>query len=852
MRARSTCPRARRARTALVSGPRLPVAAGLALAAAGLALAPVDAAAGLALAPVDAAAQWTHRYPRVSGYGHHVYLEGYELPALTNGPIDPAPSPDGERVAFASRGWIWVMELSTGVARRLTRGGDIDARPAWSPDGAMIAFVRDDTRDTEIVWVAADTGAELGRVDSPGIDLDPAFSADGTKVFYSSAEAEGGTLDLWAVDVATGVRRPVTDAPGIELKPQPGERALVYLWKGGGRDRVVVREGDAARPRTLIEGSIASMARPALSPDGSTVAVNWPTQEGWELRLVDVADPGTPILLASGLPLTPAWGAAGEWVYFSEADERERLRLKRVRKAGGPVEEVAVAGWDWGAPTATLRIRTTLDAEGVPVPARLEVLDGLGHPAVPEASAARFDGQSGRVFFYSPGVIEVTVPTGDVTVAAVQGLATSEAMARVRVEAGGGVAEVDLALTRVWDAEAAGWSSGEHHFHLNYGGLYDLAPEDIAPMMRGEALDFATPLLANLHNRFEDQDLWGWRQADGPPFVRFGQEVRSHFLGHVGLIEIDDLFWPWVWGPGYQVYGTDDRVNAEPLAHARTQGGFQYYVHPVSTRGLARATPWAEAPIADLRASVPVELVADAVLGDLDALEIVCLWSDEVLTAQVWHLLLSAGFPIVPSAGTDVMNNFYRTMAVGVARVYARTGEARNWPAYMAALREGRTFVTNGPFLDFRLADAGPGGVVPAGEAAWSLSVSTATEVERVEVLVNGEVVWTEEGLDEPGTRNYAGRLALPEGGWVAVRAVGGGARWPMMANYPFAHTAPVWIGSVGSTDPAARAAAAAELLAILGTARDRLVLGYAGADIPNLLGRFDAARARLEALAAP
>ena len=33
-------------------------------------------------------AQWTNRYPKVAGYGHHVYLEGYELPLLTNGPID--------------------------------------------------------------------------------------------------------------------------------------------------------------------------------------------------------------------------------------------------------------------------------------------------------------------------------------------------------------------------------------------------------------------------------------------------------------------------------------------------------------------------------------------------------------------------------------------------------------------------------------------------------------------------------------------------------------------------------------------------------------------------------------------
>ncbi len=814
---------------------------------------PVGAAVfGLALSPVGGNAQWTHRYPKVAGYGHHVYLEGYELPILAAGPVDPAPSPDGARLAFAARGWIWVMDLASGVARRLTRGGEIDARPAWSPDGGLIAFVRDDTEDTEIVWVDARSGAELGRVDSPGLELDPAFSADGTKLFYSSAESEAGTLDLWAVDLETRVRRQVTDAPGIELKPQPGERALVYLWKGGGRDRVVVRSGDAAEPRTLIEGSIASMARPALSPDGSTVAVNWPTQEGWDLRLLNVADPGPSILLASGgLPLTPAWDPSGEWVYFSEADEWERLTLKRVRAAGGPVETINVAAWDWGAATGRVRIRTVLEGGGAPVPARLAVVDAAGHPAVPGASQARFDGQSGRVFFYSPGVIELTVPSGGVTVSAVQGLATPEASATLHVDGESGAQEAELVLSPVWDARGAGWSSGEHHFHLNYGGPYDLSPDDLRPMMLGEALDFATPLLANLHNRFEDQDLWTWRHSGGPPFIRFGQEVRSHFLGHLGLIEIDDLFWPWVWGPGYQVYGSDDRANAEPLRHARAQGGFQYYVHPVSARGMPRATPWAEAPIADLYGGVPIELVADAVLGDLDALEIVCLWSDEVLTSQIWHLLLNAGIPIVPSAGTDVMNNFYRTMAIGTSRVYARTGTAENWSSYMSALRSGRTFVTNGPFLEFTVGGAGPGHVVSGGDVSWSLDVATATEVDRVEVLVNGGVAWSGEGLDGPGSRRFEGDLTLPEGGWVAARAIGGPARWPMMANYPFAHTAPVWIGSVGSSEPAARGAAAAELLAILGVARLRLTAGYGGTGIPNLLGRFDAARERLEALAA-
>ena len=159
----------------------------------------------VALGPAIVSAQWTNRYPRVEGYGHQIYLEGYEMPTLTNGPIDPAASPDGTRLAFASRGWIWVMDLEDGGARRLTSGGEMDARPAWSPDGARIAFVRDDTRDTWIVVVDAATGAEVLRENTPAIELDPAFSADGDRLYFASASA--GTIDLWALELATGDAR---------------------------------------------------------------------------------------------------------------------------------------------------------------------------------------------------------------------------------------------------------------------------------------------------------------------------------------------------------------------------------------------------------------------------------------------------------------------------------------------------------------------------------------------------------------------------------------------------------------------------------------------------------------------
>lgn len=714
----------------------------------------------------------------------------------------------------------------------------MDFRPAWSPAGDRLAFVRDDGSDTWIVILDLATGEEIVAVNTPAIDLDPAFAPDGASLYYASAAA--GDIDLWRLDLAEETTTRVTRDRGIELKPQPhpdGVRVL-FLAKAGPND-IRLLDTPSGEQTVLQTERIVSMTRPTLSPDGALVAYNWPTQARYELRLLALDDPGTSVMLtaSAGLPLTPAWSADGRSIYFAEADDREVMALKRIDRGGGAVEVIPVRRWDWGEPTAVVRIATYVNGASRPAPTRLSVVDGNGHPAVPSASQSRFDGQNGRVFFYSPGVVEITVPAGSVTVSAVQGITTPEVTVTAQVDAGE-VRDMALTLEAVWDPRDAGWISGDHHFHLNYGGQYRLTPDDLLPMLEAEALDVATPLLANLHNRFEDQHLWSWQHARRP-LVQFGQEVRSHFLGHLGLIGIRELFWPWIWGPGYQVYGTDDRPNTVPLDHAHSQGGMAIYVHPFGS-----GDPFS--PEGMLR--VPVELVVDGVLGDMDLLEVACLWSDELGTSELWYRMLNLGVPVAPSAGTDVMNNFYRTMAVGTTRVYVHTGGEVNWPTYLAALRSGRSFVTTGPLLDFAVAGSRPGdAVVGRRRVEWTLDLRSAVPVERAEVLVNGSVAWSATGLDAPGTRSYRGTLDVPEGGWVAARVHGGPTGWPAMSTYAFAHTSPVWIGTVGSTDTGARRRAARDLLALLDVQEGRLQEAYDGVQIPRLQARFDEARARLE-----
>ena len=809
--------------------PSRPAVAALTLTLAGGALA-------ASASPADA--QWTNRYTQV-GSGHHVYLEGYELPTLTEGPMDPAPSPDGSRLVVASRGWLWMVDLETGIATQFTDGGAMDSRARWSPDGSEIVFLRDDGADTWIVVKDLSTGVETIAVDTDAIELDPSFGPDGSIWF---ASGQNGPIGIWRLDRVTGEHTQQPSQGRVSRRPQVSPDGGRLLFKQA-VDQVVLRDLATGEDRVVFEGEIMSQMEPALSPDGLRVAYQAPQAhgDGWELRLASLERPGGTVLLAGGgdrLPLAPAWSPDGEWIWFSEADRDEVFRLYRVPATGGEVEEFRIASWAPSEARGTLRLTTTSRGMNGPVPSRVSVLDADGHPLFPTGHQPRFDGQTGAVFFYADGVVELEVPAGDVTVTVTRGLA-APAVTRTAAVGPGARTDLVLEIMPVWDAQAAGWLSGDQHFHLNYGGPYRLEPEDLHGVMAGEDLDVATPLVANLHERFGEQAWFGWGDRGETPLVRFGQEVRSHFLGHIGLIGTDEFFWPWVWGPGYQVYGRDDRTNAEVTAHARAQGGLASYVHPSGA-----------APFTDPTApGLPVELVADGVLGDLQALEIACLWTDELGTAEVWYHFLNLGWPVAATSGSDVMLNFYRTMAPGSTRTYVHTGGAADFDSYLEGLKAGRSFVTNGPLLELTVDGVMPGGVTDAdGSATWDLTLHTAVDVARIEVVVNGEVV---EALDARGgtDRSFSGSLALPGGGWVALRVTGPGTTaWPGMDSYAFAHTSPVWIGAVGSVDRETELRSAEVLLAALDGARGSLEQAYAGTPIPNLRARFDQAREALNA----
>ena len=511
---------------------------------------------------------------------------------------------------------------------------------------------------------------------------------------------------------------------------------------------------------------------------------------------------------------------------------------------GGASEPVEITRWDYGTPTGTLAV-SVVDANGTPVTARVAIDGQDGHPVAFAEDATYFDPQTGRHYFYVADAAEFTVPAGTYTVEVARGPMTTITRAEVRVGAGRTV-KASLALEPLWDAAAAGYVSADHHVHLNGDGHSRADHGDALRLLAGEDLDLVAPMSWNRWERRIDADLVGTETIADGRIVAQGQEVRSHFHGHLGLIVPSEPYVPWFFGPSNPTLGNPDLTNGQVLAHAEATGAFATYVHPISND---------EDPFAsEVPAGIPLELVSDAVLAPRIGMELVCAWTSPLGNVAVWYRLLNIGRPVAAMSGTDSWVDFHRTPAMGTGRNYLRLGEEKiSSAAIVAAAMAGRGFVTTGPALVFELGDgARPGDVVTPGSHRWQATLVSTVAADAFELVVNGTVVHRADGVAAGKTRRYQGEIELPVGGWIAARAYAServSDGWPTMHARPFAHSSPIWIGAVGSTEAQARSRAAADLIRAIDAAEQRAQDAYGDVPTPRMRERFERARTHLRDL---
>jgi len=212
-----------------------------------------------------------------------------------------AQSPDGRRLAVGTglaNGAlsIWIKQLDRGPFSRLTFSGQ-DRRPAWSPDGKEVAFLRDSLTSTSVYVRVTDGSAP----DRPLVRLDRqiqevGWSPDGRWLLLRTDNGTAGAGDIVGVRTSGDTTPvPLVATPFSELHPavSPDGRWLAYASNESGTNEIYVR------PFPSTTGGRWQVS------NGGGIEPRW-SADGRELYYLD----GTSHLVAAEIRKSPTFDVA--------------------------------------------------------------------------------------------------------------------------------------------------------------------------------------------------------------------------------------------------------------------------------------------------------------------------------------------------------------------------------------------------------------------------------------------------------------------------------------------------------------------------------------------------------------
>ena len=162
----------------------------------------------------------------------HAALAQSPKPSLA----EPAISPDGHEIVFASGGDLWSVPADGGEAHLLVSHPATESRPMFSPDGTRLAFVSTRTGGGDIYVLTFATGALDRLTYTDTLDQLDGWSADGRWIYFSSAVNDiAGLSDIFRVSSAGGTPLEVSRERYLaefEAAPSPDGATLALVAKG--------------------------------------------------------------------------------------------------------------------------------------------------------------------------------------------------------------------------------------------------------------------------------------------------------------------------------------------------------------------------------------------------------------------------------------------------------------------------------------------------------------------------------------------------------------------------------------------------------------------------------------------
>jgi hypothetical protein len=646
--------------------------------------------------------------------------------------------------------------------------------------------------------------AQVGRVlQALEVIGEPLASGDAAELRKLIATANGGKAQVEAMQKILDKHA----LAGIEINPE----SRVKVQQGAAAARLIEQGWRAFLVKVANQAGITAVLA-VESPNSGQLANTSGGQVG--RRWIDHA-------MFNKQPMKPHLsGLEVEYrvlqLYSKDAGKREAKLIFDVGQGTqdlGFRSEVDILFTAVPAAKVVLRVK---DVDGKPTTAGFTIRDEMKRVYPPQTKRLNGD------FFFHPQVYRtdgehVMLPPGSYTIDYGRG-PEYRAGSRKLAVTGTEPKEISFQLERWIDPAKIGWYSGDHHIHAAGCAHYErptegVYPQDMLRHVQGEDLKIGSVLTWGPGWYFQKTFFEGKdnKVSTLDNRIRYDVEVSGHPSSHTGHIVLLGL--------KEQDYPGTQRIEDWPtwglpiMRWAKGQGAVTGYAH--SGWGLQIADknlPSKELPPFDgIGANEYVVTVTKGLTDFISTVDTPYTWE-----LNIWYHTLNAGYKARISGETDFPCIYGEK--VGLGRSYVRQPKL-DYGDWVHGIRDGRNYVSDGKshLIDFRVNNVemgagdstvrltAPGRVKVTAKVAALLSETPDTaisnrrvdqkpywELERarkgssrkvpLELLVNGNVVATQEVTADGVMRDVNFETAIDKSAWVALRIL------------PSSHTNPVWV----------------------------------------------------------
>jgi hypothetical protein len=421
----------------------------------------------------------------------------------------------------------------------------------------------------------------------------------------------------------------------------------------------------------------------------------------------------------------------------------------------------------------------TLDRDSAKlVPARCYLTDSAGRNWTPSGAITYV--KPPEVDFIGQGEFEISLPPGAYTLRVEHGTEFRRLQRRVEIRPGE-ICHERLELERWAGMNARGWYSGDLHNHRDW--------REMPQILLSEDLNLSPTLTR-----------WVWDErliSIPPPAGESLRAIRAVDAAHaysildteierleMGSIDLIGLRAPLEFR-GSKLYPPSN-VFTE-VAHR--QGGY-VDAEKITWRDGTALIALGQVDFAGLvyNSFSPFGVEPTADRSEDDVPDRLPYWAMEV-----YYKLLNCGFRLPVSAGTA---SGVKPTPLGYDRVYVHLREPFSYDAWFHALKDGRSFATNGPILFLTVDGNEPGDTIelaagPQEKKQLRIRAEAVSQddLEKLEVIWRGKVIRTINA--PPGSHRIAADFEADanQTGWFAARAFEKPA-----VTVRFAHTSPVYV----------------------------------------------------------